>query len=52
MDNPYHTSGHAPEGDLVEVVRRLKPRYLIPVHTERPGRWREVVEESVRVLLI
>lgn len=52
LDNPYHTSGHAPEGDLVEVVRRLKPRYLIPVHTERPGRWREVVEESVRVLLI
>lgn len=51
VDNPYHTSGHAPEGDLVEVVKRLKPRYLIPVHTERPERWGEVVGEGVRVLL-
>ncbi|MFN4074001.1 MAG: MBL fold metallo-hydrolase RNA specificity domain-containing protein, partial [Thermus sp.] len=52
VDNPYHTSGHAPERDLVEVVRRLKPRHLLPVHTERPDRWLEVLRgKGIGVLL-
>jgi ribonuclease J len=50
--NPFHTSGHAPEPDLLEVVRRLRPRYLLPVHTERPERWRELLlGEGTKVLL-
>jgi ribonuclease J len=52
VENPYHTSGHAPEGDLVAWVRRLKPRYLLPVHTEAPHRWQELLAgEGVEVLL-
>jgi ribonuclease J len=52
MKNPFHTSGHAPEPDLLEVVRRLRPRYLLPVHTERPERWRELLlGEGTKVLL-
>ncbi len=50
VDNPFHTSGHAPEGDLLEVVRRLKPQHLLPVHTERPERWGELlIGEGVRL---
>jgi ribonuclease J len=50
--NPFHTSGHAPEPDLLEVVRRLRPRHLLPVHTERPERWRELLlGEGTKVLL-
>jgi len=33
-------------------VRRLRPRYLLPVHTERPERWRELLSgEGTKVLL-
>ncbi|WP_448593438.1 MBL fold metallo-hydrolase RNA specificity domain-containing protein, partial [Thermoflexus hugenholtzii] len=50
--NPYHTSGHAPEEDLVEMVRRLRPRYLLPVHTEHPERWTELLRgEKIGILL-
>jgi ribonuclease J len=51
VDNPYHTSGHAPEEDLARLVRRLRPRHLLPVHTERPERWTELLRgEKIRIL--
>jgi ribonuclease J len=50
--NPFHTSGHAPREDLLEVVRRLRPRHLLPVHTERPHLWKHRLQgEGVKVLL-
>jgi ribonuclease J len=50
--NPFHTSGHAPKPDLLEVVRRLRPRHLLPVHTERPHLWKHRLQgEGVKVLL-
>ena len=52
VKNPFHTSGHAPEPDLLEVVRRLRPRHLLPVHTERPHLWQHRLQgEGVKVLL-
>jgi ribonuclease J len=29
-----HVSGHGGEADLVELLRRVRPRYLVPVHGE------------------
>jgi ribonuclease J len=29
-----HVSGHGGQGDLVELLRRVRPRYLVPVHGE------------------
>jgi ribonuclease J len=29
-----HVSGHGNQGDLVELLRRVRPRYLVPVHGE------------------
>jgi ribonuclease J len=46
VDNPYHTSGHAPQEQLLELVRRLKPAYLLPVHTEQPTQWQELLPET------
>ena len=35
-----HCSGHASGTELKEMVRRIKPRKLFPVHTEHPGMFR------------
>ncbi len=52
VDNPYHTSGHAPEEDLARLVRRLRPRHLLPVHTLHPERWAELLRrEKIGILL-
>jgi ribonuclease J len=29
-----HVSGHGAQGDMVELLRRARPRYLIPIHGE------------------
>ncbi len=29
-----HVSGHGSQGDIVELLRRARPRYLVPVHGE------------------
>jgi len=56
----YHASGHAPEADLRWVVETIRPKRLIPIHTEHPewftenfdkrhGGWCEVIEPKVGV---
>lgn len=31
-----HASGHCPSKDLIQIVNRIQPKRLIPVHTEHP----------------
>lgn len=38
---PLHASGHASGPELVEFVATVKPEILIPIHTERPGWWKQ-----------
>jgi len=38
----YHCSGHASREDLLEIVKRIRPKYLIPVHTEEPAKYLEL----------
>ncbi len=45
-DPGYHASGHAGAGDLAELVRRVQPRRLIPVHTEMPGAWARLLDRT------
>ncbi|MDD5094168.1 MAG: MBL fold metallo-hydrolase RNA specificity domain-containing protein [Dehalococcoidia bacterium] len=32
----YHSSGHACGTDLLDLIRRINPRILVPIHTEDP----------------
>jgi ribonuclease J len=52
-----HTSGHATVPDIVQLIRELRPRRVIPIHTERPDVLKELVpgveiaEDGVAILL-
>jgi ribonuclease J len=35
-DKRLHASGHASGQDLLELIRRTRPRVLVPIHTEKP----------------
>jgi len=48
----YHASGHATQAELLEFVRRSNARRIVPVHSETPGRYRELLgPEGARVEL-
>ena len=45
-----HASGHAPARDLLELVQRISPRAVVPLHTNNPHWFRQRLEGSqVRV---
>lgn len=46
----YHCSGHASREDLLEVVRRIRPKYLIPIHTESPEAYLDL-EDITNIIL-
>jgi len=37
-----HASGHCPKKDLQQIVSRVKPQMLIPIHTEHPRLFKEL----------
>lgn len=37
-----HASGHCPSKDLVQIVNKIQPRRLIPVHTEHPQLFKDL----------
>jgi ribonuclease J len=39
QEKGYHASGHASGEELVEFVRQVRPKTLIPIHTETPELW-------------
>jgi urocanate hydratase len=39
-----HASGHAPTKEIERVIRSIKPKTLIPIHTEHPEKFRELEE--------
>lgn len=49
---PLHASGHAGEEDLAAFVRAVRPRRLLAVHTEQPGRWRDLLAGTTISLLL
>ena len=50
-DDPFHASGHASGPDLLDIVRTIRPKTLIPVHTTKPDIYAQQVGDicSVRI---
>ncbi|MGQ9723339.1 MAG: MBL fold metallo-hydrolase [Candidatus Jordarchaeum sp.] len=46
-----HTSGHIMPHELVEIFKELKPKKLIPVHTEYPETFKKYFEKAILVEL-
>lgn len=44
---PLHTSGHAYIEDLQKMVDMMKPKFLIPVHTEYKEKYKELFSAAV-----
>lgn len=49
----FHASGHIHPDDLLELIRNLRPRHVVPVHTEDPGWFVERLRgEPVQVVVL
>ena len=47
-----HASGHACGTDLLDIVRKISPEIILPVHTEHPGFYqRQLANSGIRVIL-
>jgi len=47
----FHSSGHISGDELLEVIRAINPRYLIPVHTEHPEFFAQELRGEIQVIL-
>ncbi|MFX0210346.1 MAG: MBL fold metallo-hydrolase [Candidatus Hodarchaeota archaeon] len=43
----YHASGHAPQRDLINIVNEISPKIVIPIHSETPEMYNNLVDIPV-----
>ncbi|MFX1470677.1 MAG: MBL fold metallo-hydrolase [Promethearchaeota archaeon] len=47
-----HASGHATPHDIINFIEEVKPKYLIPIHTEHPEFFQKLFQDSdIQVIL-
>jgi len=46
-----HASGHAPSTDIVKMINEVKPKLLIPIHTEKPDEFSKLVSNKIEIEL-
>ena len=55
LRSSFHSSGHLTGSELVNLVEQIRPRYLIPIHTEKPNKIRQMVQarmgKTVQIIL-
>ena len=50
FERGYHASGHASGEEIIRMVEEIQPEVVIPVHTERPEFFVEMLSDA-RVVL-
>jgi ribonuclease J len=51
---PYekiHASGHLSGIDLKQMIQEINPKYLIPIHTEKPELFKDIVGADTEVII-
>lgn len=46
-----HSSGHANPLDLIRFINEVKPKMLIPIHTEHPEAFYELFKDDMKVVI-
>lgn len=49
--SPYHASGHISGPEMMDLIREIAPRRVIPVHTEHPDRFLDLTRDGIDVTL-
>lgn len=47
----YHASGHLAKDEVAEIIARVKPGCVIPIHTEHPKKFQELVSGDTRLIV-
>ncbi|EHP85992.1 RNA-metabolising metallo-beta-lactamase [Methanotorris formicicus Mc-S-70] len=50
FEKGLHTSGHISKEELIKVIDKISPDYIIPVHTENPGFFKSMFEDKAIIL--
>ena len=45
----FHASGHAPQADLVKIMRESNSRKIIPIHTEHADMFSSLVDKPIEM---
>ncbi len=45
-----HASGHAPGTDIIDMIQRIHPGKVFPIHTEHPGAFKEKLPGDINVI--
>jgi ribonuclease J len=46
----FHASGHATGPDLLKIIRTIRPRKVLPVHTEHPEFFEQELKSELEIL--
>ena len=44
-----HCSGHICGSDLKDLIKKIKPKEIYPIHTEHPGLFKDISTKSIMV---
>ena len=51
-DGPLHASGHASGGELIDIINVIRPKKLVPIHTQNPGYFKsELANGDIEVIV-
>ena len=41
-----HASGHANREDLIQIINKIKPKTVIPIHTDNPREFKKLLQSE------
>ncbi len=47
----YHASGHLSKDEVAEIIGRVKPGAVIPIHTEHPDEFKNLISGDVKLIV-